>query len=160
MNRWELVSVTFQERVRKQVMAFEDPVNVKTFEQLSDVRHSLLRLHKTLLEHQRKAYERAGGEIANSYQLLKLVLHDQLFAWLHHLSGLVVQIDELLDSDEQPRQADAMNLLNQARFLITPSEAGDEFQRKYFESLQESPDVVLAHSELVQLLGKRISQIH
>ncbi|HKZ80112.1 MAG TPA: hypothetical protein VJ124_17695 [Pyrinomonadaceae bacterium] len=141
-------------------MVFEDAVSPKTLEQLSNVRHSLLRLHKTLLEYQRRGYERAGGEIANSYQLLKLVLHDQLFAWLHHLSELVVQIDELLDSDEQPKEVEALSLLDQARFLITPSEAGDEFQRRYFESLQQSHDVVLAHSEVVKLLGKRSSQIH
>ena len=141
-------------------MVFEDAVSPKTLEQLSNVRHSLLRLHKTLLEYQRRGYERAGGEIANSYQLLKLVLHDQLFAWLHHLSELVVQIDELLDSDEQPKEVEALSLLDQARFLITPSETGDEFQRKYFESLQQSHDVVLAHSDVVKLLGKRSSQIH
>lgn len=141
-------------------MVFEDPVSLKTLEQLSNVRHSLLRLHKTLLEYQRRAYEKAGGEIVNSYQLLKLVLHDQLFAWLHHLSELVVQIDELMDSDKPPKEADALSLLDQARYLITPSETGDEFQRKYFESLQQSPDVVLAHSEVVKLLGKKTSQIH
>jgi hypothetical protein len=141
-------------------MVFEDPLSLKTLEQLSNVRQSLLRLHKTLLEYQRRAYEKAGGETVNSYQLLKLVLHDQLFAWLHHLSELVVQIDELMDSDKQPKEADALSLLDQARFLITPSETGDEFQRKYFESLQQSPDVVLAHSEVVKLLGKKISQIH
>jgi len=66
----------------------------------------------------------------------------------------------MLDADDQPRENDAVGLLDQARLLITPAESGGEFQRRYFESLQQSPDVVLAHSEVVKQLGKKTSEIH
>ncbi len=132
----------------------------KTIERLKTVRHALLRLHKMLLEFQRQEYEREGGRVSNSYQLLNLVMHNESFAWLHQLSELVVQIDEILDAEEELREADLVALLDQARFLVLPSETGDEFQRRYFDSLQQSPDVVLAHSEVVRLLGKKSSEVH
>lgn len=141
-------------------MTSENPISEKTLQRLREVRHSLLRLHKVLLEHQRQVYERTNGQVRNSYQLLKLVMHDPVFAWLHDLSELVVQIDEMLDADDQPRENDAVGLLDQARLLITPAESGGDFQQRYFESLQQSPDVVLAHSEVVQQLGKKPSEIH
>jgi hypothetical protein len=141
-------------------MTSENPISEKTLQRLREVRHSLLRLHKVLLEHQRQVYERTNGQVRNSYQLLKLVMHDPVFAWLHHLSELVVQIDEMLDADDQPRENDAVGLLDQASLLITPAESGGDFQQRYLESLQQSPDVVLAHSEVVKQLGKKPPEIH
>ena len=137
----------------------DEAVTPKTIEQLKLVRNGLLQLHKILLDYQRHVWERTGGPISNSYQLLNLVLHDPYFAWLHQLSELVVQIDELLDADEATEEY-AVGLLDQARFLLVPSETGDQFQKNYFEALQQSPDVVLAHSEVVKLMGKKNSNVH
>ncbi|HET6892855.1 MAG TPA: hypothetical protein VFH31_17250 [Pyrinomonadaceae bacterium] len=122
--------------------------------QLREVRHSLLRLHKALLESEREVYERMRGRIETNYKFLELLMHDPWFDWLHRLSELIVQIDERLDAEEPPAEKDAKTLVNQTRILLTPSENGSEFQRRYFTALQESPDVVLAHGEVVRLLGK------
>ena len=64
------------------------------------MRRGLLRVHKALLDDARIRYEREQGRIEGSGALLQLVLNDPWFAWLHPLSGLVVQIDELLAADE------------------------------------------------------------
>lgn len=122
--------------------------------QLRAVRHSLLRLHKALLESEREVYERMRGRIETNYKFLELLMHDPWFDWLHRLSELIVQIDERLDAEEPPAEKDAKTLVNQTRILLTPSENGSEFQRRYFTALQESPDVLLAHGEVVRLLGK------
>jgi len=68
-------------------------------QQLEEVRRGLLRVHKSLLEDARIRYEREQGRIEGSGALLRLVLNDPWFAWLHPLSGLVVQFDELLAAD-------------------------------------------------------------
>jgi hypothetical protein len=141
-------------------MVIEDPAREKMIERLRDVRHALLRLHKILLDYQRELRERRTGKIENSYELLNLVMHDPEFAWLHRLSELVVYIDEIFAAEEPPTESNAEALLSQARSLLMPSEVGDDFQRQYFTALQQSPDVVLAHSEVVGLLGKRNTQIH
>lgn len=132
----------------------------KTLQRLRGVRHALIRLHKILMGYQRQLWERSGGQVSNSYELLNVVMHDPEFSWLHRLSELIVQIDELLDERDEAREAQALGQLEQVKFLLVPSETGDEFQWKYFDALQQSPDVVLAHSEVVGLLGKRNSEIH
>ena len=104
---------------------------------------------------ERRDFERARGRISNSYEFLQLVLKDPWFDWLHRLSELIVQIDETLDahdSDKPATEADAKALMDRARTLLAPSETGTEFQKNYFLALQQSPDVVLLHSEVMKLL--------
>jgi hypothetical protein len=125
-----------------------------TRDNLKVLRQGLLRLHKTLLDLERRDYERARGRIGNSYEFLLLVLKDPWFDWLHRLSELIVQIDETLDpnSETPATEADAKALLDRAKALLVPAETGSEFQKNYFLALQQSPDVVLLHSEVIRLL--------
>ena len=134
-------------------MESEEKLSPARAEKLRAIRAALLHLHKTLLEREREAYEREHGKIGSSYEYLNLVMHDTSFAWLRLLSELIVQIDESLDGRETPSEATANALIQQSRLLLTPSEGGAEFQRKYFTSVQESPEVVLAHAEFAKLLG-------
>ena len=124
-------------------------------EDLRQLRQGLLRLHKTLLDMERRGYERARGRIGNSYEFLQLVLKDPWFDWLHRLSELIVQIDETLDNrdpDQPTTEEDAKALLGRAKSLLAPAESGTEFQKNYFLALQQSPDVVLLHADLMRLL--------
>src|SRR6476620_8330201 len=128
-------------------------VSELTRETLKDLRQGLLRLHKLLLDLERRDFERARGKIGNSYEFLQLVLKDPWFDWLHRLSELIVQMDEALDTrdpDHPTTDEDAEALIARARTLLTPSESGSEFQKNYFLALQQSPDVVLLHSDLMK----------
>ena len=131
-------------------------VSDTTRDSLKVLRQGLLRLHKTLLELERRDFERARGRIANSYEFLQLVLKDPWFDWLHRLSELIVQIDETLDthSETPATEADASALIERAKTLLAPSETGTEFKKNYFLALQQSPDVVLLHSDVMKLLGR------
>ncbi len=134
-----------------------DRVSDTTRDSLKVLRQGLLRLHKTLLDLERRDYERARGRINNSYEFLQLVLKDPWFDWLHRLSELIVQIDETLDthdSDKPATEADAKALVERAKTLLAPAETGSQFQKNYFLALQQSPDIVLLHSELMRLLGR------
>ncbi|HVQ37641.1 MAG TPA: hypothetical protein VMS31_08910 [Pyrinomonadaceae bacterium] len=134
-------------------MTSENEITEKTRQQLVNVRGALLRLHKTLLDFERQAFEREQGTISNSYQFLQLVMSDPWFAWLRQLSELIVEMDELLAAKEPPAESTALALVQQARILLTPSETGSEFQRKYSGAIQQSPEVVLAHAEFAAVLG-------
>ena len=134
-----------------------DRVTDTTRDGLKVLRQGLLRLHKTLLDLERRDYERARGRISNSYEFLQLVLKDPWFDWLHRLSELIVQIDETLDthdSEKPATEADARALIERSKNLLAPAESGSEFQKNYFLALQQSPDVVLLHSELMRFLGR------
>jgi len=134
-------------------MTSENEITEKTRQQLTSIRQVLLRLHKTLLEFERQAYERAHDRISNSYQFLQLVMSDPWFAWLRQLSELIVEMDELLAAREGASDSTALALMAQSRILLTPAESGSEFQKKYFAAMQQSPEVVVAHSEFANLLG-------
>src|SRR5687767_10738760 len=135
----------------------DETVSQITRDELKQLRQGLLRLHKMLLDMERRGYERARGQIGNSYEFLQLVLKDPWFDWLHRLSELIMQIDETLDHrdpDKPTTEADAKALQARAKSLLAPAESGTEFQKNYFLALQQSPDVVLLHAELMRLLGK------
>jgi len=139
-------------------MGSEDRVSGTASSQLKQLRKGLLRLHKLLLDLERRGYERAHGRIGNSYEFLQLVLKDPWFDWLHRLSELIVQIDEALDtltSESPATEEDVRALISRARLLLAPAETGTEFQKNYFLALQQSPDVVLLHSEIVKLLSEK-----
>lgn len=132
-----------------------DSMSDVTRDSLKLLRQGLLRLHKMLLDMERLGYERAHQRIANSYEFLQLVLKDPWFDWLHRLSELIVQIDETLDTrDSEPpaSEEDAQALITRVKTLLSPAESGTEFQKNYFLALQQSPDVVLLHSEVTRLL--------
>ena len=124
-------------------------------QQLNDLRHGLLALHKTLLDRQRLWYERDHGRLESGGQMLQLLAYDPAFAWLRVLSALIVQIDERLDDKEQPLTSEgAKALLDQARGFIVGKEGGAEYQQAYTRALQESPDAVIAQSKVARLLGR------
>jgi len=121
---------------------------------LLDMRGSLLGLHKALILAEQVTYERINGRVASTSELLRLVLNDPWFTWLHPLSQLVVRIDELLDDESELSLVEVEHFLMEARALIRPSEEGDGFERSYYEALQREPDVIFAHVELKKLLTK------
>jgi catechol 2,3-dioxygenase len=132
-----------QARVALQAPMTED-VRVK----LSDLRTRLLQLHQVLLEDARSAYEMDRGRVGSTANLLQLVIADPWFAWLHALSELVVRIDQSIEQEAPATAADAAALVDQVERLLTASESGDGFARRYYEALQRNPAVVLAHADV------------
>lgn len=119
---------------------------------LNELRLKLLRLHKVLLEMECVTYEQMQGKVSKG-ELLQLVIHHEQFAWLHRLSELIVQIDELLQADEPVTVETIAALIGDIRCLLTPNELGDDFAMKYDAAFQRNPDVVLAHADVVSVLA-------
>ncbi len=119
---------------------------------LRDLRAKLLQLHKVLLDDARVAYEMDRGRVPSNAALLQLVISDPWFAWLHSLSELVVRIDETVEVDSPSTDADAATLIDQVEKLLTASETGEGFQRRYFDALQRQPAVVLAHADVRRVI--------
>ncbi len=123
-----------------------------TPQQMEQLSRALLRLHKTLLDGERIAYERIHGRIESNGRFLQLLLGDAWFAWLRPLSQAMARLDELAESKD-PMAGDALaREIAGLRALLTPSEAGERFGRQYYEALQRDPDVGLAHAGVRELL--------
>jgi hypothetical protein len=125
----------------------------RTTQRLTDLRNGLLRLHKSLLDSERAAYERDVERITSTGQFLNLVLGDPWFNWLHDLSQFIVLVDETLDFKEPATAVDADRLIGRARELVSPSEEGAGFSRRYFEAMQRDPAAVLAHRDMMQVFA-------
>jgi hypothetical protein len=117
---------------------------------LRDIREALLRLHRTLLEWERRGHERVHGRLSAN-EFLQALLHDPELAWLRPLSEGVVRIDEML-ADEGTVDEEA--ILVQVRALASPDADGTPYAQRYLQAIQESPDAVLAHKDLLALIRR------
>lgn len=121
-------------------------------EKLVSLRLALLRVHKTLLDMERREYERANGKVTVG-ELFRLVIDHQQFGWLHNISEFVVRLDETLAGENPVTPEDARTAISLARKMFAPSESGDAFQKKYFDAIQTDPAVVIDHAELARLFN-------
>ena len=129
------------------------PINPESRELLSKLSGILIDQHKLLLDRERAEYEKAHGPIAGPGPFLGLVMGDPHFAWLKEISNLVVAIDEALSRRSQADQSMAEALIAQAREMLKPRDSGSDFQVRYYNAVQESPDIVILQCRIEQLLG-------
>jgi hypothetical protein len=118
---------------------------------LNPVRQSLVVLHRTLLDAERRDYERLRGRVSDS-EFLDVVVRNPDFSWLGALTTMIVQLDDL-DADATRRGLDK-DCLARIRKLLTPAAGAGEFNRKYETSLQRNPEVVVAHGAVMRALGQ------
>ncbi|MGA2431407.1 MAG: hypothetical protein ABSH13_23120 [Candidatus Acidiferrum sp.] len=121
-------------------------------EKLVALRLALLQLHKTLLDMERREYERVHGKV-NTGELFRLVIDHEQFAWLHNISEFVVRLDESLAGEVPVTPEDTRSAIMLARKMFAPSESGDAFQKRYFDAIQQDPAVVIEHAELARLFA-------
>lgn len=133
----------------------EVPVATATeLRHLDGVRNDLLRVHRGLLEAERKRYEKQHGRIANNSAFLQLVINDPWFDWVRPMGQMVLLIDERTSDKKQPLgSVEATALFAQALALLKADEEGDAFQRLFFQSIQSSPDLAV----LVRQVAKGVA---
>jgi hypothetical protein len=125
-------------------------------QKLAALRQTLLRLHKTLLDMERREYERANGHVSAG-ELFRLVIDHEQFAWLHNISEFVVRLDEALSAETPVTPEDTRSAFLLAGKMFAPSESGDAFQKRYFAAIQRDPAVVMEHAELARLFSNEPS---
>lgn len=117
-------------------------------ERLQALSAQLLGLHKLLLDRDRVMYEQAHGPIGSTGEYLNLVLTHDSFGWLRQLSGLIVQVDEVLAPRAEATSEAATAAREQIRRLLVPAEHGSSFQQNYWSAIQNSPDILILHREI------------
>jgi hypothetical protein len=119
-------------------------------ERLRDLSHRLVRLHKLLLDRERRRHENLHGAIPPR-ELLHLLIADPRFAWLRSLSAMIASIDELVDADGAIGD-DHLRAAFRDTYRLLKSEEGGEFQARYHEAFQDSPEIVMAHADVSKVL--------
>ena len=123
---------------------------------LFDLRKTLLHLHKTLLDWERAAYERVHGRVSST-ELLKAIVEDRQFAWLRPISELIVHIDQTVDTELPESGAEVEAIVARARAVTAADETGTPHAQRYHSALQEHPDAVFAHRDVMNVLKTRAS---
>jgi len=118
---------------------------------LTEVRLPLLDLHKSLVETERRDYERTHGRLENA-EFLKVLMEDPQFAWLKQLTALIVRMDEALEDDHNDARA-VGRLAGELRSLLKPDIQGSAFQQRYGDILQRSAAAVIEHGRTLRALS-------
>jgi len=124
-------------------------------ERLRDLSARLMKLHRALLDRERRRYEDRRGSIPSG-ELLQVVITDPQFAWLRSLSVMVAEIDATVDAGD-PMTEETVARMFQGAYRLLRAGGDSEFQLKYLDALQDSPDVVMAHAEVSRVLPASLS---
>ncbi|HLH08280.1 MAG TPA: hypothetical protein VKW78_13660 [Terriglobales bacterium] len=120
---------------------------------VADAGRTLKELHRELVEVTKEHYEKKFGRVSSPGELLRLLLNHPEFGWLHAMSELMVDIDELLVHPEIS-PLDAAAVRSEISKLVTPPELdSSDFYRKYKEALQV-PEVAVSHGKLRKVLAE------
>ncbi|HQU93828.1 MAG TPA: hypothetical protein PLK77_16145 [Pyrinomonadaceae bacterium] len=120
-------------------------------ELLKSSRDLLLKLHKSLLDHERRIYEGINGTRTPG-QFLNLLLEDPDFAWLRKFSTLIVEIDEMFAQKDGYSQDAVESHIVALRSLVAMKDEDETFKTKYQSGLQQDLDAASRHGELRALL--------
>jgi hypothetical protein len=126
-------------------------------QRLDELTHALRPLHKALVDLVQADYEKRHGRIAGPVRLFQLLTTDPFFAWLHPMSALMAEIDELYDQKEpiEPPSVAAVRATLESLIGNRGQEPSpDSFVSRYLEILQNSPAVVMAHAQLRRALDR------
>jgi hypothetical protein len=122
--------------------------------QLNQLRHGLLALHKTLLDAERRRYEREHGRVDSRGDLLQLVVRHPEFAWIRALSAHIAQLDERAEPDAPGRDEEVAATVRALRTLIQPDGTNAEFTTRYWPLVELAPEALLAHVKLWRLISR------
>ena len=123
-------------------------------QQLTNLRNTLLNLHKALLDSERTSYEITHGAIGSPAAFLHLLINDASFSWLKPITSLIVAIDEALAAKKPPATSRILvQLTADMRALLSPSREENVFWKRYSTAIQRDPGVAILHDQLRQELA-------
>lgn len=124
---------------------------MQNLEALKAARNVMLRLHKALIDHEKRIYESLNGPI-NPGRFLGLLLESQDLAWLRRFSMLIVEIDEMFELDDGYTTEMIDAYIGKARGLVEMTDVDEDFRVRYQGAIQQDMDAAALHAELRRML--------
>jgi hypothetical protein len=124
---------------------------------LDEITHILRALHKMLVDLVKHDYERQQQrQVAGPVELFNLLTQDPFFLWLHPMSALMAEIDELYDQKEPISDEALAGVRDTLEALIghQGEPPPDSFVARYLKILQDEPEVVMQHAKLRHALDR------
>jgi hypothetical protein len=104
-----------------------------------------------LLEVVKKDYESMHGAINGPFAYFQLVTNDPVFQWLRPLSGMMANLDDLLDNKRDLKPVDATQVQFDVEGLFK-SESSSEFAKNFHARVRLEPEVKIRLAELEKAL--------
>lgn len=124
-------------------------------EHCTRVRTALLRLHRTLVDLERRGYEKTHGR-QSAGDFLQVMAYDDSMKWLEPLSRLIVMLDEALDEKSTIDAAPHVVAARALELLKLDRHRTDAFLSRYLHHFDNSADLAIEHAALVQLLNTAV----
>lgn len=121
-------------------------------DRLNPMRDAVLGLHRELLAAERIAWEAMNGWVPGNAEFLQLAINDPWFQWLRPMTALIAAMDEAMTDQSPEAELRVAALIAAARELLHPNDLGTDFQQRYFEFVQRSPNVAVAHGMMMREL--------
>ena len=128
-----------------------DPIDQAQRVKLNDVAQALRSTHSTLLEVVKKDYESKHGAINGPFAYFQLVTNDPIFQWLRPLSGMMANLDDLLDNKRDLKPVDAVQVQVDVEALFK-TESSSEFAKNFHARVTLEQEVKIRLGELEKVL--------
>lgn len=130
-------------------MAITDPADWRK------LASALRELHRTLLEHARRDYERDHLVTLSPGELLQLATTNVGFDWLRNLSELMVDIDLAGDAAPPHRDEIATAIRAAVEHVLASANApgASPFAQRYWSYVADDPHVAMAHAGVKKALA-------
>jgi len=124
-------------------------------DECAQLRTALLGLHRTLVELERRDYEKQHGQ-QSAGQFLQLMAYDESMRWLEPLSRLIVMLDEALDAQGKGTDSVTPTVVAQRvrDLLRLDRDQPGEFGARYLHHFDQSPDLAVEHAGLLRALNR------
>jgi len=121
-------------------------------ELLRKVQTALMQMHRYLMNSLKTDRENQVGHAIQATEWLHLMLSDPEFSWLRSASGLMADIDALMDNYNVSEEQLKIVRQELESMFLTPSENPKDFHSIYSEIAKRDSDVMLYHGHLRQLI--------
>lgn len=121
---------------------------------LKEARQQILRLHKELIDIERRRFETENRQLSSG-EFLQVLLNDENFNWLRRFSMLIVEIDEMFDLSDGYSKGMIEKHFLQLIKMIEFETADKNFNSKYSDAVKTNTIIESKHRELKKLLTKK-----
>lgn len=125
----------------------DSPERARLREALRDTSKALLPLHRHLINAAKSDYMFAFSKDVTATQLVDLLQNDPFFAWLKPITAVIVNIDEMVRTDFEPK--DVTPIVSRIESILA--------EPKYVEMLQQEVDIASAHAAVRAALQRLTS---
>jgi hypothetical protein len=129
----------------------DDPARAELRAALRELSRQLLPLHRALIDSARDAYTASIAPVSGPGHLLQLIHDDPFFGWLKPLTSLIVDIDEMVRTDFEKTDVDAIAARVERLFGAAADAA---CAAHYVPVRQRDVDVAIAHGAVRQTLAR------